>query len=368
MNPSPQSETEAIRSDIDVTRQRMDDTMDAIGDRLRPRHLLDEFLGFLRGGDSDGGESRLTHYREKLSESCNTAAHNVADVVKKNPVPLLLIGAGVGWMIYQNRRENSPRAATDPDLYSDDNSEQSILYDPDPDMTYDPDIHYDRPLEYPSQSTSGIGYSNQSGSAYGGEQGSPSKLGEIKGKIGEKASAVSHQVRDKLAGAGEVAKEKVSAVRERAGEITSRAKDSTRQVYSRARTQVVTTADQHPLEVGLVALAAGLIAGLMLPTPNVINRRVGPVADRLRTRTRERGAEMLEKGKRVAEAAVHAAKDEAQAQGLTPERLREKASAVADSAKEAGGQTARQEGLASDAQSGRTGNSPSDPSPARPVA
>src|SRR5215204_4996501 len=48
MNDSPKNETETIRSDIDTTRRRMDDTMDALGDRLQPRHLLDEFLGFLR--------------------------------------------------------------------------------------------------------------------------------------------------------------------------------------------------------------------------------------------------------------------------------------------------------------------------------
>jgi ElaB/YqjD/DUF883 family membrane-anchored ribosome-binding protein len=354
----------------------MDDTMDALGERLRPRHLLDELLGFLRGGDSDGGESRLEHYKEKLSESCNTAAHNVSDVVKKNPVPLLLIGAGIGWMIYQNRRESSPHSSMDPNLYSDDSTSQSILYDPDPEMSYDPDLHYDRPLEYPSaQNTGAAGYRSSTGAASGAQSGSASsnpgggsKLGDMKGKIGEKASAVSHQMRDKLAGVGEAAKERVGALRERAGEMTARARDGTRQVYSRARTQVVTTADQHPLEVGLVALAAGLIAGLMLPTPNVINRRVGPMADRLRTRTRERGAEMLDKGKRVAEAAMHAVKDEAQAQGLTPEGLREKAAAVADRAKEAGEQTARQEGLTSESAGNRPGNSQNDPSSARPVA
>jgi ElaB/YqjD/DUF883 family membrane-anchored ribosome-binding protein len=358
MNPSPQNETEAIRSDIDATRQRMDDTMDAIGDRLQPRHLLDEFLGFLRGGDSDGGESRLAHYREKLSESCSTAAHTVTDVVKKNPVPLLLIGAGIGWMIYQNRRATSPRRSTEPDLFSEENGAQDILYDPDPDMSYDPDIHYDRPLEYPSSGAARAGYSDQS---------STTKLGETKGKIGEKASAVTHQLKDKLASAGEVAKEKVSAVRDRASELSARATDGTRQIYSRAREQVVTTADQHPLEVGLVALAAGLIAGLMVPTPNVINRKVGPIADRLRARTRDRGSEILERGKRVAEAAVHAAKDEAEFQGLTPDRLREKASAVADRAREAGEQTARHEGLTSDPSGNQMGSSPADPTSTRPV-
>lgn len=97
--------------------------------------------------------------------------------------------------------------------------------------------------------------------------------------------------------------------------------------------------------MGLVALAAGLIAGLVLPTPNAVNRGIGPAADRLRARTRQAGEKIVEKGKRVAHAAVHAVKDEAQAQGLTPEHLREKLSAVAERAEDAGRKAARREGL-----------------------
>jgi hypothetical protein len=104
-------------------------------------------------------------------------------------------------------------------------------------------------------------------------------------------------------------------------------------------------------------------------TPNAVNRKLGPAADRLRQRTREAGTEMLEKGKRVAQAAATAVKEEAQAQGLTPERLREKAGAVADRAREAGEESARREGLTP---GGETNQNPSsapgsDPSIARPA-
>src|SRR5215212_3793126 len=103
MNDSPKNETENIRSDIDTTRRRMDDTMDALGDRLQPRHLLDEVLGYVRGNASDG-DSRLKHIGERLGRSCNTAMHSVVDSVKQNPMPAVLIGAGVAWMIYSSRR------------------------------------------------------------------------------------------------------------------------------------------------------------------------------------------------------------------------------------------------------------------------
>ena len=71
---------------------------------------------------------------------------------------------------------------------------------------------------------------------------------------------------------------------------------------------------------------------------------------------------MLEKGKRVARAAVDAVKDEAQAQGLTPERLRDKAAAVAERGKEVAQNAAQQEGLGNP-----SGSQSSDPSNARPA-
>jgi len=85
MNDSANNETETIRSDIDITRRRMDDTMDALGDRLQPRHLLDELLGFLRSSGSDG-ESRMKHLGQRVGQSCNTAMHSVVDSVKQNPI------------------------------------------------------------------------------------------------------------------------------------------------------------------------------------------------------------------------------------------------------------------------------------------
>lgn len=363
MNPNQPHETEAIRSDIDVTRRRMDETIDALGERMQPRHLLDEALGYFRRTDEQGN-SNLSNMREKISSragnavhavtsSAGTAMHAVTDTIKQNPLPALLIGAGVAWMVYNSRRASTATG------YSE------YLTDTDDDIHYDPDAHLDRPLEYPA-SVSGISEAGWSESAVGqpvaGE--SDSKLGRLKDGIGSAASSA----KDKLSHAGEAAREKMSAFRHaagekfsaarvRAGELGSRVKQRSGELYTAGRERVVTTADHHPLETGLVCLAAGVLAGLALPTPSPVNRRLGPTADRLRDRARESGREMLEKGKHVATAAMSAAKQEAQQQGLTPERLREKANAVAERAKQAGQSTARDEGLTTGSMTGNQGRS-----------
>lgn len=354
MNDSAKNETETIRTDIDITRRRMDDTMDALGDRLQPRHLLDELLGFLRSNSSDG-ESRIKHLGQRVGQSCNTAMHSVVDSVKQNPMPAVLIGAGVAWMIYSSRRNHSQ------------NQDWEDYSGSDAARRYDPDTHFDRPLDYPAGTENAGGWSGQGN--YGSGASETSGFGEVKTSLGGKASAAADQVKGKLSQAGEAARERMGALRDKAGEMTGRLREGTRETYARTRERVSTTAGQHPLEVGLVALAAGLIAGLAVPTPNVINRSVGATADRLRERTREAGNEMFEKGKRVAQAAVSAVTDEAQAQGLTAERLREKAAAVAEKAKDAGQQAASREGIGSMGGTGNTSaNTPTggNPSAARP--
>jgi len=41
--------------------------------------------------------------------------HAVVDTVKQNPMPALLIGAGVAWMIYESRREDTTGMRDEPD-------------------------------------------------------------------------------------------------------------------------------------------------------------------------------------------------------------------------------------------------------------
>jgi len=323
MNPSSQNNPDVIRSDIDDTRRRMDDTMNALGDRLHPQHLLDEVLGFFRREGSNN-DARIAQVREKITQSADHAMHAVVDTVKSNPIPAVLIGAGLAWMVYESRRDKSGYSYSNERSYS--GTSRSMR---------DPDLYSDEPLDYPAPSS----VDDESDSEAG------SKLGQIKDTIAEKAGSVANRVKEQVSNAGKVVQDKVGSLRERAGQMNTTVQDGTRRLYDRTREQASSTVEHHPLEVGLAALAAGLVAGLALPTPAAVNRTVGPMADKLRDRAEEAGAEMLEKGKRVAEAATSAVKGEAESQGLTAESLRQKAGAVMDKVKEATKDSAEREGL-----------------------
>jgi hypothetical protein len=138
-----ENQTDALREDIDVTRQRMDNTIDSLGERLQPRHLVDEVLGWFRGESADG-DSRLSHLREKVTTGANQAVRSTVETVKANPLPALVIGAGIAWMIYESQRDKS----------SDRTWSRSASDDRGPD-DYDPDVYSDRPLQYPSDAGNG---------------------------------------------------------------------------------------------------------------------------------------------------------------------------------------------------------------------
>jgi ElaB/YqjD/DUF883 family membrane-anchored ribosome-binding protein len=359
MNSKSVTETEALRSDIDLTRRRMDDTMEALGDRLHGRHLLDEVIGFFRGSNEDA-EGSAARVREKISRTARRATHGVVDTVKENPMPAFLIGAGVAWLVYASTRGSAAAKQTD-----------YALENPD---RYDPDAHYDRPLDYPA------GLAGETGEQFEDtDENVGSKIHEMTDTIKDKAGAATDQVKEKAAEMVDRAKGKLadfrgraaevtSRVRQRAGEIKEQVQDRAQAVYSKTRDHVATTADEHPLELGLGCLAVGVLVGLALPTPEPVNRIVGPGVDRLRQRTRQAGNDVIQKGKRVVQTAASAARQEADSQGLSVDRLRSGASATVQRAASTAADAAGQEGLMPEApQNEREGAVPADPSAARPA-
>lgn len=70
-----------LEREIEESRARLDRTIDRIQDKLSVPSLVDEVLGSAR--------------RTPLSEVYDAAV----ETVRRNPVPVLLIAAGVGWLM-----------------------------------------------------------------------------------------------------------------------------------------------------------------------------------------------------------------------------------------------------------------------------
>lgn len=326
--------SEQLRNDIDTTRLQMDQTIDALADRLKGRHLADEVIGLLRTNVS---EEKMEKIKNQITQTTNSTVNTVVNSIKANPWPALLIGAGAAWLIYRSRH-----------------SEQTFN---DLESPYANDL-----IDEPGYELSGGGYGaggigddyesadltvDESGRIEDGSM-LNSKLDDIKGTVRDKAYRAKDQLQQKASDLGAKVRESTQAVRDRAGAMGSRVQKQSRQVYDRSRERVIQTAEQHPVELGLGVLALGIVAGLAIPTPDKLNEVVGPRVDRVRDRARQAGRDLVNRGKHVVEAAANAAKQEAESQGITPEALRAKANAVVQRTKEAASETAREEGVLSE--------------------
>ena len=87
-NKEPRSSTE-IESDIRQTRGRMDATLDELSDRMTARSLLNSALDWWESRDADAPGRNVT----------SDAFQTVGRRVRENPLPSLLIGFGLVWMI-----------------------------------------------------------------------------------------------------------------------------------------------------------------------------------------------------------------------------------------------------------------------------
>ena len=112
-----------LEKDIEASRARLDETIDRIQDRLSPGSLVDEMLGSAR--------------RTPL----NGVYDGALDTVRRNPVPVLLIAAGIGLLLSRLSGDVRRPAAKRRPLPSD----RKPVLSTGADRTYDPDQPAGRP-------------------------------------------------------------------------------------------------------------------------------------------------------------------------------------------------------------------------------
>jgi len=98
------------------------------------------------------------------------------------------------------------------------------------------------------------------------------------------------------------AKQKVTGATPDSGEVKGQAR------------RVKGMAEENPLGLAIGAVAVGFVAGLLVPTTQVEDEKIGPIADQVKDRAKETGQEALERGKHVAQQAAETAKEAGQEQ------------------------------------------------------
>jgi len=125
---------------------------------------------------------------------------------------------------------------------------------------------------------------------------------DVKSRVKESISDKKERLRAQMSGASS----RIGDATPEAGQMKDGAK------------QAVGIAEENPLGLALGGVAAGFLAGMLLPSTRMENEKVGPIASEVRQKAVEAGEEAVERGKdvagQVAEQAVETAKEAGQQQ------------------------------------------------------
>lgn len=274
-----------IRAEIRETRERMGDDLEQLGERLNPGNIKDRVKQDIRDATIGKVENMAQSAADQLDEAKQTfdeAQRTVADIIRENPIPAVMVGIGLGWLAYNVRQRSYGESSRSG------RSSAGRAF------------------------RSGYGY-GYAGTGYGAERrGSGGYVGENTGE----ESAVD-RVRDQAAELSDRAQEKAS-------ELADRAQGAAEQVADQTRYQARRVEDQfyeNPLAMGAAALTLGVAAGLAIPETRTEDELMGGARDRLADTTRNVVEETKDKVENVAERVADQAKDTAKTaareEGLT---------------------------------------------------
>lgn len=298
--PDPQQ----IRQCIERTRAEMDQTIDAVADRLSPRAMMEMVKGWFSGlSGGNGGDSRSTMAR--FNETARDTGQAVWDTIRNHPLPIAMIGAGVAWLIAEQTAAGEKVKSMAREAAHGVSERGKRL------------AHKAKERFAGESAFEKEGYPTAScgeGESMSAEFGDVEAGGESTGhRLRERARDAMSSVRS----AGEQVKERYAQARERSQEVF----------------------EQHPLACGLGLLVAGFGLGMALPHSSTEDEYLGHKADQLKEQAkasaRRAGEQALERGRDVAQATAAAASEEVQRQGLSGEGLREKAGRIVDRATDA---------------------------------
>lgn len=202
------------------------------------------------------------------------AGSRLADTVRGNPLPLALVGLGLGWLLVNGLRNSGASSGSESGAPEG--------------LGYARASRYGAEESYGSmEGASGIDERARSYARSVGEAGR-----QWRDRAVEVGSRVGHQAQDWARSAGERARSAGSTARHRAGRLANRS---------------LHTVEEHPVMVGAVALLVGAAIGASLPRSRREDEWLGDARDEVFRQARDSG--VVDKVRSVGERTVEAVKE-----------------------------------------------------------
>jgi ElaB/YqjD/DUF883 family membrane-anchored ribosome-binding protein/gas vesicle protein len=285
--PADERSPQEIEREIERTRERMSDNIDALGDKLSPDNLKQQAKDAIAGKAQDVVANVGDHARQTGSR--------VVEFITENPLPVAAVTLGAIWLFTMRKGSQG-------------------------------EVSGDRMARF----------------AYTGPERREIGRPGLGRRLMDRAESVRHTVGDKAHHASERAGELTHEVQERAGELGSSAKERARD----ARGGLERMMQENPLALAAGAAVIGLALGMLLPeteperramgsTRDQLADRVSNVADRVKDAAVEAGREVKDTLQEEVSAATPGVKSTLQdAAATVKDQIKESAGRVAEEAKQ----------------------------------
>jgi hypothetical protein len=319
-DPGDRSSAE-IEREVEGTRARLTDTLDELRERVSPGQLMDQVVDYIRG--SGGADF----------------AQNLGQAVRDNPLPVLLIGAGVTWLMVSGKRTTTAAGATEPRP-----AVRSVTGDYDEKVPsggartpVDEDVGGHRPALADRAVAAASAAREQAGAA---AENLRTTASDIADRATEAIGSAYGSVADAAASVAGKVSATTSTARQRATELGHDARDRAAEAGASAQQGLGWLLQEQPLVLGALGVALGAAVGALLPSTRAENRLMGETRDALGQqvqgavqegyeRVRDAAGDHLEHARAAAAETYDRAKEHLDQAGLSTAKLGEVVSEVA---------------------------------------
>ena len=312
--PSNSDDPDVIRRQIENTRAQMTSTINQIGERLSPDYLIDKAKTSVR--EATVGKMKDMSY--EANRRMEGMSNSMSDTVRANPLPVALIGLGLGWLFMSDRSKRQQQDVrgqygTTGYRYYESNDGPGAMHQARHRIEDAADMVQDRAADL-------------QGRLSGTAQRVGENVSETAQRTGETVRETAHRtgeaVRETAYRVGETVGHRAEMVQERAADMSSQARSEAERLAAEARWRAQAgvertrqtfweTMEQNPLTLGAVVLIAGAAIGASIPSTEYENRLMGDTRDRLMDEAKTRAQDTVGRVQTVLQEAQQAAVTEA---------------------------------------------------------
>lgn len=345
----PADDTDTIRRQIDHTRTQMEYTLQAIGERLSPEALIEQ----AKSSAKDAASERIRDMKYQANHKVEGMTNSLSQTIRENPLPVALIGLGLGWLwkssrdqssadVYRDYRYRGPEGfRRDDDRYYYDTNEGGRLdeaRDRIGDMARSAEYRASNVAREAEHRVADVADAARSAGHRASE--AVQSVGEA---VSDRTQRIAESAEDAVHRTGEAIGETAENIQERVGETAEavqqraeRAKIEAqrlryeaerrgRMAVRRTSRSFNETLEENPLMVAAVAALAGVAVGASMPATRYENELLGETRDQFLDEAKTRAQDAVGRVQAVVEdtqrAVVTEAKQSAQRHNLTIDDL-----------------------------------------------